>query len=456
MTSKVGLIVGREWSFPPAFIEEVNRRDEGVVAEYVKLGAPHMDDPAEYAVIIDRISHEVPFYRTYLKQAALMGCAVVNNPFMWTADDKFFGAALATRLGIAHPKTAVLPNKEYIPGVVHEESLRNLQYPLDWQGLVDYIGMPCILKDAHGGGWKDVYVCRSLDELIHHYDTSGLLTMIVQEFIEWDQFIRCICIGQDKVMPIKYDPKERRYHVEHDHLGPELGARVVADSLKLVRALGYDMNSMEWAVRDGIPYAIDFMNPAPDMDIYSLTPHYFEWAVGAMADMAISLAKNPRRQVKDLRWDALFTGSRETGEGSDDGTAGSASAGFAGGGQLGSGSGGRSDTSAEAAATADDGGGYVGSGNRGGEDTGPVSEVLATLDQPPAAFAGASAADLAPPVQADAPERYVDPSPSADLEPPVEATDASGGISGGGRASESSVEANERGNGRTQAPEDQS
>jgi hypothetical protein len=158
-----------------------------------------------------------------------------------------------------------------------------------------------------------VYVCRSLEELIHHYDTSGLLTMIVQEFIEWEQFIRCICIGQEKVMPIKYDPKERKYHVEHDHLSPELGKRVVDDSLKLVRALGYDMNSMEWAVRDGIPYAIDFMNPAPDMDIYSLTPHYFDWVVQAMADMAIDLAKNPRRQVKEMRWQELFAGSRESG-----------------------------------------------------------------------------------------------------------------------------------------------
>jgi hypothetical protein len=493
MTLKVGLIVGREWSFPPAFIEEVNRRDEGVVAEYVKLGAPHMDDPAEYAVIIDRISHEVPFYRTYLKQAALMGCAVVNNPFMWTADDKFFGAALATRLGIAHPKTVVLPNKEYIPGVVHEESLRNLHYPLDWQGLVDYIGMPCILKDAHGGGWKDVYVCRSLDELIHHYDTSGLLTMIVQEFIEWDQFIRCICIGQDKVMPIKYDPKERRYHVEHDHLGPELGARVVADSLKLVRALGYDMNSMEWAVRDGIPYAIDFMNPAPDMDIYSLTPHYFEWAVQSMADMAISLAKSPRRQVKDLRWDALFTGSRETGEGGDDGTAGSASTGFADGGQHGSGTGGRT-ASAESteggqhgsgAGGATDAGGHVGgrtqtavdfgTGGSGlfgsGSSTGGSADAAKQLDAattaggPTAAqnqqtqeLASSAPSAGAEPIQSTAPGSYVDPSPAADLEPPVEAEAQGGefgGISGGGRASESSVEANERGNGRTQAPEEQ-
>lgn len=307
---KVGLIVGREWSFPPKFIEEVNNRDEGVIAEYVKLGAEHMDDPCEYAVIIDRISHEVPFYRTYLKHAVLQGATVVNNPLMWSADDKFLGASLITKLGVASPKTAVLPNKNYVPGIVPSESLRNLKFPLDWKALIEYVGLPCILKDAHGGGWKEVYVCRSLDELIHHYDNSGLLTMIVQEFIEWDQFVRCLCIGQEDVLPMKYDPRERRYLVEHEHLGVELGNRVVRDALTIVRALGYDMNSIEFAVRDGIPYAIDFMNPAPDMDLYSLTPHYFEWAVTHMADMAIRLAKAPRRQAAELGWTSLLTGTR--------------------------------------------------------------------------------------------------------------------------------------------------
>jgi hypothetical protein len=366
----------------------------------------------------------------------------------------------------------VLPNKEYIPGVVHEESLRNLQYPLDWQGLVDYIGMPCILKDAHGGGWKDVYVCRSLEELIHHYDTSGLLTMIVQEFIEWDQFIRCICIGQEKVMPIKYDPKERRYHVEHEHMTPELGQRVIADSLKLVRALGYDMNSMEWAVRDGIPYAIDFMNPAPDMDIYSLTPHYFEWAVESMADMAISLAKNPRRQVRELRWDALFTGSRETGEGTSESTAGSASAGFAAGaggaaspasaddGQHGSGTGGRTsatDTTAEGAPLA---GGTQTAVDFGAEGSGLFGSARAddagSSAEPAEAATGFGAetqpmADAAPaaPIQRTAPATYVDESPAADLEPPLETQTRETGSDTEARADSGGA-----GNGRAQAPGD--
>jgi hypothetical protein len=311
MTKRVGLLVGREWSFPPAFIKEVNRRDAGVTAEFVKLGGTRMDELNQYAVIIDRISHEVPYYRSYLKQAVLQGVTVVNNPFMWTADDKFFEASLATGLGVASPKTVVLPNKEYVPGIKHDESLRNLVYPMDWEQIVSYVGLPCVLKDAHGGGWRDVYVCRTVDELIHYYNESGLLTMILQEFIEWDHYVRCMCIGQEKVLPMKYDPRERRYHVEHAHLSPDMGERIVADSLKLVRALGYDMNTVEWAVQDGVPYAIDFMNPAPDMDINSLTPHYFEWCVNAMADMAIELALNPRPQAELMRWDAWFTANAQ-------------------------------------------------------------------------------------------------------------------------------------------------
>jgi hypothetical protein len=310
MERKVGLLVGREWSFPPAFMEEVRRRDEGVTVEFVKLGGTGMDEPVAYDVIIDRISHEVPYYRSYLKHAVLNGVTVVNNPFMWTADDKFFGASLASKLGIAHPKTLALPNREYVAGIHHEESLRNLDYPLDWDAILEYIGLPCILKDAHGGGWKEVYVCRTRDDVLKHYNESGLLQMILQEFIQWEHFVRCMCLGQEQVLPMKYDPGERRYVVEHAHLTAELGDRIVSDSLKLVRALGYDMNSMEWAVRDGVPYAIDFMNPAPDMDINSLTPHYFDWMVRNMADMAIRLAQQPRPQLREMRWNELFSGRR--------------------------------------------------------------------------------------------------------------------------------------------------
>ena len=223
---KIGVIVGREWSFPPAFIEEVNKRDAGVVAEYVKLGGTRMNEPVEYAVYVDRISHEIPYYRTYLKNAVLQGAFVINNPFWWSADDKFFESSLATQLGVPVPKTLVLPMKEYPDGVV-SESLRNLSYPLDWDAIVEYVGLPAILKDAWGGGWRNVYKVSSVDELITAYNETGTLCMVLQEFIEWDQFVRCICIGQENIMPIKYDPGQRRYLVEHQHLNDEVGERVV-------------------------------------------------------------------------------------------------------------------------------------------------------------------------------------------------------------------------------------
>ncbi|MDQ3249276.1 MAG: hypothetical protein M3Q45_08720, partial [Chloroflexota bacterium] len=256
---KIGLIVGREWSFPPAFIEEVNRREGGVIAEYAQLGGTQVNEPCEYAVLIDRISHEIPYYRAYLKNAMLQGAYIVNNPFWWSADDKFFGASLITAMGLASPKTLVLPSKEYVPGVV-SESLRNLIYPLDWQAIIDYVGMPAILKDAWGGGWKNVYKVNNVDELIRAYDETGTLCMILQEFIEWDQFVRCICVGQENIMPIHYDPKERRYLVDNHYLTPKLGERVVNDARLINRAMGYDMNSIEFAIKDGVPYAIDFMN----------------------------------------------------------------------------------------------------------------------------------------------------------------------------------------------------
>jgi hypothetical protein len=303
---RVGLIVGREWSFPPKFIDEVNGRNAGVTAEFARLGGTRMDEPVPYAVLVDRISHEVPYYRSYLKHALLAGVTVVNNPFMWTADDKFFGGSLAARLGLAHPKTVVLPNKDYVPGIVKTESLRNLVYPLDWNAIIEYIGMPCILKDAHGGGWRGVYVCHTADELIRYYDTSGLLTMIAQEYIKWDQYVRCMCLGQEHVLAMPYDPVNRRYISDENYFTPKLRERIIGDSLKLVRALGYDMNTVEWAVRDGVPYAIDFMNPAPDMDVNSLTPAYFEWVVKGMADLVIDRALNPRPQLTELRWAELF------------------------------------------------------------------------------------------------------------------------------------------------------
>jgi glutathione synthase/RimK-type ligase-like ATP-grasp enzyme len=307
---KVGLLVGRERSFPDALIAEVNRRQAAVSAEYVQLGGVAIDDLLAYRVIVDRISHDVTFYQPVLKLAALQGVYVINNPFWRVADDKFFGTALAHRLGIAVPRTVVLPNHSY-PADVSSESLRNLIYPLDWERIVEYVGLPAVLKPHWGGGWKQVHVVDSLDDLWRAYDSTGRLVMILQEFIQWETYIRCLCIGQDKILPVRWDPTRphfERYAGSREPLPPDLHARVVADARTINRALGYDMNTVEFAVRDGIPYAIDFMNSAPDFDITSLTVVYFDWVVNAMADQVIDRALAPASQPP-LQWDAYLRGS---------------------------------------------------------------------------------------------------------------------------------------------------
>src|SRR6266478_1079156 len=152
---KIGLLCGREYSFPPAFLERVNQIGAmyGIVAEFPKMG-----EPSGYRVIVDRISHEVEYYRAYLKHAVLEGTYVINNPFWWTADDKFFNYSIAQKLGVAVPKTVLLPQKGYPKDIdLTAESLRNLGYPIDWDGLLDYVGRPAILKPFSGGGWKHVY-----------------------------------------------------------------------------------------------------------------------------------------------------------------------------------------------------------------------------------------------------------------------------------------------------------
>lgn len=301
---RIGLLVGRESSWPPAFIEEVNGRGADFVAEYVQLGGTAMNEPCEYAVLVDRISHEVPYYRAYLKNAVLQGAHVINNPFMWTADDKFFEASLATRLGIASPRTVVLPNKDYVPAVVHNESLRNLKYPVPWSEHIEHLGgFPVVLKGAHAGA-QPVSKIHNWSELWHAYNATGLHTTILQSYMEWDAYLRVLCLDQQDFLVMRYDPIHHEY-ADHD-LSPELHSRVVRDCRALVEALGYDMSSVELAIKDGVPYVIDCMNPAPDMDIFSLGEARHRWCVSRMADLCIRLAQKPRAQNAAMRWSRFF------------------------------------------------------------------------------------------------------------------------------------------------------
>lgn len=305
---KVGLLVGRERSFPNALIEEINKRNQSVTADYIRVGEVASNMACPYQVIIDRISHEVPFYQTYLKTATLSGTVVINNPFWRMADDKFFGTALVEKLGVAVPKTVVLPMHSYMEGI-SAESLSNLKFPLNWQAVIEYIGLPAFLKPHWGGGWKAVNKVNTLEELLFHYNQSGQLCMMLQEFIDWQQYVRCICIGKKEILITNWDPRKphfERYRGTDQTLDPNLEERIRIDAIKINEALGYDMNTVEFAVRDNIPYAIDFMNSAPDFDISSLTEKYFPWVINKMADLVIESAKSAVEKKTSYRWNQLM------------------------------------------------------------------------------------------------------------------------------------------------------
>ncbi len=310
---KVGILVGREVTFPQAIINSINEKGNGeIVAEMVKVGGIRMDDEKKYDVVIDRISHEVPYYRATLKKFALDGTYIINNPFWWSADDKFFNFNLAAKLGVAIPKTVLLPQEKYISDIT-PESLRNLEFPVDWQGIVDYVGFPAFLKPFDGGGWKNVSKIHSLEQLWYEYNQTGTLCMTLQEGIEYDQFVRCYCVGKENVLIMPYDPSKpylsgEQYVPDPNYLSPELTERVENDVRTICHALGYDLNTVEFAIKDGIPYAIDFMNPAPDAELASVGEYNHRWIVDRMTDFILNKLETGFDKP-EYRWDAMLNPS---------------------------------------------------------------------------------------------------------------------------------------------------
>lgn len=312
---KIGVLFGQENTFPPALVERINQKAEsGITAEFLQLDKVLQGQPSGYDVIIDRISQDVPFYRAYLKNEAMTGTAVINNPFWWSADDKFFNNALALQVGVAVPKTVILPSKEH-PEDTNANSFRNLKYPLDWDGIFNYVGFPAYFKPFAGGGWKNVYRVENTEQFFKAYDETGRLVMMLQEEVVFTDYFRCYCLDRQDVHIMQYDPKQphhARYVKDGAPVAKKLFEKLKSDVLALNKALGYDFNTVELAVRDGIPYAIDFCNPAPDADVNSVGQENFEWIVEAAANMAIRRAKNHKPGKNNCTWGEFVTQSVKT------------------------------------------------------------------------------------------------------------------------------------------------
>jgi len=302
---KIGILFGMERSFPEAFVERVNKMGlKDIQAEPVMVDMVQQGVGDGYAVIIDRISQDVPFYRTYLKNAAISGTAVINNPFWQSADEKFFNNALAVKLGVPVPKTVVLPSHEK-PSDTQDSSFTNLKFPLSWEKIFDHIGWPAYMKPHSGGGWKSVYKLTSPEDFFKAYKETSQLVMMLQEEIIFTEYFRCYCLGRKYVRVMQYEPRNP-HHLRYVVNGPPASAKLVKKVhdyvLDLCNALGYDFNTVEMAVRDGVPYAIDFCNPAPDADVKSVGQENFDWVIEYAAKMAVERARLQKPGQDNLTW----------------------------------------------------------------------------------------------------------------------------------------------------------
>jgi glutathione synthase/RimK-type ligase-like ATP-grasp enzyme len=309
---KIGILFGKERSFPEAFVKRVNELADGeFLAEFVKIDKIFQGEPLDYAVIIDRISQDVPFYRAALKNAASTGTAVINNPFWWSADEKFFNNALAVKLGIPVPKTALIPSRDH-PADTSEESFSNLAYPLDWESIFEYTGFPAYMKPFDGGGWKDVYRLADKEEFFEKHKLTKQSVMMLQEEILFDEYYRCYCIGGKYVRIMQYEPRNEfhlRYAVDNAPSSEALLQKIHDYVITLNQQLGYDFNTVEFAVRDGIPYAIDFCNPAPDAEVTSVGQENFDWVIETSAQYAIERARAHKDGQDNLTWGEYVKGS---------------------------------------------------------------------------------------------------------------------------------------------------
>jgi hypothetical protein len=113
-----------------------------------------------------------------------------------------------------------------------------------------------------------------------------------------------------------YDPSKpylsgMQYVNVENYLSPELHKRVEQDVITICKALGYDLNTVEFAIKDGIPYAIDFMNPAPDAEIASVGESNHNWIVENMTEFILKTI-DEGYEAPEYRWTSMLNPAAKT------------------------------------------------------------------------------------------------------------------------------------------------
>jgi len=288
---KIGLIAGADNSFPNDVIKEINSYKKRVKAEMIALDALKLDDKAQYTVIYDRISYKVPFYKNYLKQVFTNGTKVINNPFLCHDDNSFIYSLIANNAGILTPRSALLPSKE-LPVNTSSETFHNLNYPLNWNSVFDYIGFPAYLKSNNSFNYVHAFKIYNSSEFFAAYDLTGRNTMNLVESINYDIYYKVIIIGSN-ILVFYYDPNKPihlRYGKTVLETNDTFFRKIKSTSFKLSNILGISINSLEFGIKDDQIYLTSSFEPATVIEKEYFEPDIYTNIVSMTADYLCGIA----------------------------------------------------------------------------------------------------------------------------------------------------------------------
>jgi glutathione synthase/RimK-type ligase-like ATP-grasp enzyme len=289
---KIGVFSIRE-QFAYDLLQKINNlKKDDVRAEFAMVGETRFMEKTPYRVIIDRVSSHVSYYNTHFINAALTGTYVINNPLAVESVDRFSNYCQAKNLGLAVPRTISLPTRQYHPDCSSQD-LGNLQYPLRWEEIGDFIGFPAILKPYNGYGFRDIYLVRNVNELIRCYDGTGRQTMIIQEYIPYDFVVKVFMVnGGKEIFVMKDIVSEKKYvNMKEKEIDSRI-SRVIDSVVEIADKTGLDFITTEIASKNDALYVYNFLNPFPDCREEILTEECYQWCLNKVAALSVEYAKS--------------------------------------------------------------------------------------------------------------------------------------------------------------------
>jgi hypothetical protein len=317
-TREIGLSLGADICWPICFEEILRRLDlsipwEGDTLEFtvsrVTIEPFDLGQPCRYDVVVDRLTHWYNTSREWIKKAVVLDdLYVFNNPWSIQSNEKHTSYCAMLRLGLNVPPTWMVPPKAYDPTSDLEPTLTRYARLFDLGEIGAKLGYPLFMKPYDGGGWVGVTKIDNEAALRAAYEASGTKVMHLQAAVlPCDRFVRCLGLGPQTRI-VNYDPGaplHDRYTLEREFVSTSEREELEDITLTINAFFGWDFNSCEALLREGVWYPIDFANACPDSQVTSLHYH-FPWLIKANIRWSVFCAATRRRMRRNLDWQPFF------------------------------------------------------------------------------------------------------------------------------------------------------